>query len=95
MLIFLIPGTGFTEPQANRPYKICPEKFVSIKDAPCRIIGPTASIVHRMEIPNEDKKKIEELEKRIKILEIENAELKKQPPKIDIEKPTTTRGVRG
>lgn len=54
MLTFLLIGTAYSEPQANKPYKVCPE-VVTAKDTPCKVATPTASIVHRTEIPKDDK----------------------------------------
>lgn len=68
MLTFLLTGTVYSEPQANKPYKVCPE-VVTAKDTPCKVATPTAAIVHRIEKPNEDKQKIAELEEKIKVLE--------------------------
>ena len=68
VLAFLLIGTAYSEPQANKPYKVCPE-VVTAKDTPCRVATPTSAIVHRIEKPNEDKQKIVELEEKIKILE--------------------------
>ena len=87
-----------TEPQASKPYRICPE-IVEAKDTPCRVLGPTAVIVNRMEVPNTDTKIIKiikDLEEKIKTLEEENTNLKSSnKPKVDVEKPTVTRGIRG
>ncbi len=62
-------GTVYSEPQANKPYKVCPE-IVKAKDTPCRVIGPTSSIVQR-DIVREDPrdKQIKELEERVIELE--------------------------
>lgn len=54
MLTFLVTGTAYSEPQASKPYKVCPE-VVTAKDTPCKVATPTAAIVHRMEIPKDDK----------------------------------------
>ena len=77
MLTCLSTGTAYSEPQANKPFKVCPEEFVAVKDAPCRILGPTAAVVHRIEKPNEDKKKIAELQHRIQMLETKILELQR------------------
>ena len=90
-------GTAsIAQPVSDKPFKVCPE-VVKAKDTPCRVLGPTAAIVQRMEIPNEDKKKIKELEERIKQLEAENAALRSsiEDPKVDINKPSATRSIRG
>lgn len=107
MLTFLITGTAYSEQPPSKPFKVCPE-IVTAKDTPCKTLGPTASIVQRMEIPpekvNATKEKIIYIDNpallaRIKELEEEVAALKAaQPtskPKVDIEKPTATRGIRG
>lgn len=77
MLVCLVTGTAYSEPQANKPFKVCPEEFVTVKDAPCRILGPTAAVVQRMEKPNEDKKKIAEMQQRIQMLEAKVLELQR------------------
>jgi hypothetical protein len=69
MLTFLVTGTAYSEQLPSKPFKVCPE-VVRAKDTPCRVLGPTTAIVQRIEIPNEDKKKIAELEQ-------ENANLRK------------------
>ena len=76
-MILLIPGTVYTEPNRNdRPFKICPD-IVEAKDTPCCVLGPTATVVHRMEKPNEDKKEIAELQHRIHMLETKILELQR------------------
>lgn len=90
---------AYTEPQASKPYKVCPE-VVEAKDTPCRVLGPNAAIVQRMEVPNPDKKKIKELEEKIKALEEENTFLRsvnsvKNKPKVDLTKPTPSGASRG
>lgn len=86
---------AYTEPQASKPYKVCPE-VVEAKDTPCRVLGPNVAVVHRIEVPNPDKKKIKELEEKIKALEEENSYLKnKNKLPVDIEKPSNTRAIRG
>ncbi len=92
-------GTAYSEQPPSKPFKVCPE-VVTAKDTPCRVLGPTAAITNRMEVPNTDKKKIKELEEKIKILELENSSLReelesKQPSKVDINKPSATRSIRG
>ena len=77
MLVCLLTGTAYSEQLPNKPFKVCPE-IVTAKDTPCRVLGPTAAVVQRMEKPNEDKKKIKELEERIKLLESKIVELSKQ-----------------
>jgi hypothetical protein len=54
LLVCLATGTAYSEPQANKPYKVCPE-VVTAKDTPCKVATPTAAIVHRTEIPKDDK----------------------------------------
>lgn len=101
-MILLIPGTVYTEPNRNdRPFKICPD-IVEAKDTPCRVLTPSASLAQRMEIPNTNKinsQKITELEYQIKSLQEENKilqeKLEKQQHKIDLDKPSNTRSIRG
>lgn len=90
---------AYTEPQANKPFKVCPE-IVEAKDTPCRVLGPSSVLTHRMEVPNEDKKKIKELEEKNKSLEEENSFLRsvnsvKNKPKVDLTKPTPSGTSRG
>ncbi len=60
MLAFLLTGTASLGQQASdKPFKVCPE-VVTAKDTPCRVLPPTAAIVHRMEKPNEDKERVKE-----------------------------------
>ena len=68
MLTFLLIGTAYSEPQANKPYKVCPE-VVTAKDTPCKVATPTASIVHRVEKEDPRDKQIIELKDQIKQLE--------------------------
>mgnify|MGYP003346696083 CR=1 FL=1 len=68
-LAFLVTGTAYSEPQASKPYKVCPE-VVTAKDTPCKVATPTAAIVHRMEVKEDPRdKEIAELKERIKQLE--------------------------
>lgn len=69
MLAFLLIGTAYSEPQANKPYKVCPE-VAKLKDYPCVAMGPVATIVSRME--KEDPR-----DKELARLKEENAELRK------------------
>ena len=75
MLTFLLIGTAYSEPQASKPFKVCPE-IVRSKDTPCRVLGPTSSVVQR-DIIKEDPKdlEIEKLKERIKFLEAQLREL--------------------
>lgn len=60
MLTFLVIGTAYSEPPPSKPFKVCPE-IVTAKDTPCRVLGPTTAIVHRIEKPDvnkEDREKI-------------------------------------
>jgi hypothetical protein len=68
--IFLQIGTAFSDPAANKPYKVCP-LVVTVKDVPCRVPKPTAAITHRLEIPvTNDIKQLEEENKMLrKIIE--------------------------
>lgn len=69
MLIFLLAGTVYSEQLPSKPFKVCPE-IVNVKDTPCRVLGPTSSIVHRDIIKEDPKdKEIIELRDRIKQLE--------------------------
>jgi hypothetical protein len=69
MLTFLLIGTAYSEPQANKPYKVCPE-VVTAKDTPCRVLGPTVSVVHRDVIKEDPRdKELSELKDRVKQLE--------------------------
>ena len=60
-------------PQASKaetiakPFKVCPE-IVKAKDTPCRVLGPTAAIVHRIEIPDNKEQQIKQLEEENKML---------------------------
>jgi hypothetical protein len=69
MLTFLVTGTAYSEQLPSKPFKVCPE-VVRAKDTPCRVLGPTAAVVQRIEKPDE---KEEELKK----LREENANLRK------------------
>ena len=60
-------GTAYSEPQANKPYKVCPE-VVTAKDTPCRVATPTAAIVSRMEIPDTSKEDRERVKAVIAML---------------------------
>jgi hypothetical protein len=69
LLTFLLTGTAYSEPQANKPYKVCPS-VVTAKDTPCRVVGPTSSIVQRDVVREDPKdKEITELKDRVKQLE--------------------------
>jgi peptidoglycan hydrolase CwlO-like protein len=48
-----------------------------------------------MEIEDKKDKEIKELKEKIKILEEEIKSLKNIKPNVDVEKPTTTRAIRG
>ena len=60
-------GTAYSEPQANKPYKVCPE-VVTAKDTPCKVATPTASIVHRIEVPDTSKEDRERVKAVIAML---------------------------
>jgi hypothetical protein len=95
VLTFLVIGTAYSEPKASdKPFKVCPE-IVTAKDTPCRVLGPTVAVVSRMEIEDKKDKEIKELKEKIKILEEEIKSLKNIKPNVDVEKPTTTRAIRG
>lgn len=95
MLICLLTGTAsIAQPVSDKPFKVCPE-VVKAKDTPCRVLGPTAVAANRMIVVKDDKdKEILDLKERIKKLEAENSILK-EVPKVDIEKPSATRSIRG
>lgn len=67
VLAFLATGTAYSEPQANKPFKVCPE-VVQAKDTPCRVLGPTTAVVHRMELPNTSKEDRERVKAVIEML---------------------------
>ena len=54
MLACLATGTAYSEQLPNKPFKVCPE-IVTAKDTPCRVATPTAAIVHRTEVPKDEK----------------------------------------
>jgi hypothetical protein len=89
----LLVSNSYAE-SVNKPFKVCPE-IVTAKDTPCRVLGPTVAIVNRMEIEDKRDKEIKELKEKIKILEEEIKSLKNIKPDVDVEKPTTTRAIRG
>lgn len=68
MLTCLLTGTAYSEQLPNKPFKVCPE-VVTAKDTPCRVLGPTASIVQRIEKPDPREKEIAELKEKIKQME--------------------------
>ena len=72
----MIGTVSIAQPASDKPFKVCPE-IVQAKDTPCRVLGPTAAVVQRMETPNEDKKKIAELQHKIQMLEIKLLELQR------------------
>ena len=67
-LVLLLAGTAGAQQSTNKPFKVCPE-IVRASDTPCRVMGPTASIVQR-DIVAEDPR-----DRRIKDLEARIAEL--------------------
>ena len=80
VLTFLLTGTAYSEPQANKPYKVCPE-VVTAKDTPCKVAKPTATVAVRlMEAPKTDLEKenkhlrelVDRLINKIKELEEQN-----------------------
>ncbi len=79
-LTFLLTGTAYSEQLPNKPFKVCPE-VVTAKDTPCRVLGPTAAIVHRTEVPKDDKDR-----ERVKMVIDMLRELANQLEK-DLEKP--------
>ena len=54
MLAFLATGTAYSGQHPNKPFKVCPD-VVTSKDTPCRVLGPTTSIVNRIEKPDTSK----------------------------------------
>jgi len=80
VLVFLATGTAYSEQPPNKPYKVCPE-IVTVKDTPCKVATPTAAIVHRMEVPKDDKDR-----ERVKMVIDMLRELANQLEK-DLEKP--------
>ena len=60
-------GTAYSEQLPSKPFKVCPE-IVTAKDTPCRVFGPTASIVQRMETPDTSKEDRERVKKTIELL---------------------------
>ena len=68
VLIFLLTGTAYSEQLPNKPFKVCPE-VVTAKDTPCRVLGPTAAIVHRVEKEDPRDKEILELKEKLKQME--------------------------
>ena len=68
MLTCLLTGTAYSEQLPNKPFKVCPE-VVTAKDTPCRVLGPTTSIVQRIEKPDPREKEIAELKEKIKQME--------------------------
>ena len=62
-------GTAYSEQLPNKPFKVCPE-VVTAKDTPCRVLGPTSAVVHRIEKPDTRDEEIRRLQE-------ENALLKK------------------
>ena len=75
-------GTAYSEQLPNKPFKVCPE-VVTAKDTPCRVLGPTTAIVHRVEKEDTRDKEIAELKAKIKILEelLENYVKSQQQPR--------------
>ncbi len=68
MLTCLATGTAYSEPLPNKPFKVCPE-VVTAKDTPCRVLGPTAAIAHRIEKEDPRDKEILELKEKLKQME--------------------------
>lgn len=64
VLITLLASNVYAE---TKPYKVCPE-VVAAKDTPCKVATPTASIVHRIEVPDNKDQKIKQLEEENKLL---------------------------
>jgi hypothetical protein len=54
--------------QVSKPFKVCPE-VVTAKDTPCRVLGPTAAVVHRIEKEDPRDKEIADLKEKVKQLE--------------------------
>lgn len=68
MLAFLLIGTAYSEQLPNKPFKVCPE-IVAAKDTPCRVLGSTVAVVHRIEKDDPRDKEIAQLKEQIKVLE--------------------------
>lgn len=90
-----------TYAETDKPYKICPE-IVTAKDTPCRVLGASALLAQRMEMPK-PKEDTGKLQQEIQKLTEENEKLKKEneklknqiPQKIEKETPSVTRAIRG
>lgn len=68
MLTCLLIGTvSIAQPASDKPFKVCPE-IVQAKDTPCRVLGPTAAVVSRMEIPDTSKADRERVRATIEML---------------------------
>jgi hypothetical protein len=66
MLTCLLTGTAYSEQLPNKPFKVCGEKPIY----PCVALGPTATVAHRITVPDTK-------DQEIKRLQEENAELRK------------------
>jgi hypothetical protein len=68
LLAFLLIGTASLGQPVSKPFKVCPE-VVTSKDTPCRVLGPTTAIVHRIEKEDPRDKEITELKEKVKQME--------------------------
>ena len=68
VLAFLVTGTAYSEQLPSKPFKVCPE-VVTAKDTPCRVLGPTTAVVHRIEKEDPRDKEIADLKEKVKQME--------------------------
>ena len=67
MLACLVTGTAYSEQLPNKPFKVCPE-VVTAKDTPCRVLGPTVAVAHRIEKPDTRDQEIRRLQEENALL---------------------------
>jgi hypothetical protein len=68
VLAFLLIGTAsLGQPRSDKPFKVCPE-VVTAKDTPCKVLGATAGIIHRMEVSDTSKEDRERVKATIEML---------------------------
>ena len=72
----MIGTVSIAQPASDKPFKVCPE-IVQAKDTPCRVLGPTTSIVSRMEIPDTSRADRERVKAVIEMLRSLAAQLEK------------------
>ena len=68
VLITLLASNAYAEKNPSKPFKVCEEKPVY----PCIAMGPTASIVHRIEVPDNKEQLIKQLKEENKMLQKNN-----------------------